>query len=530
MDHVAPDRPSSSAPEDGAPLRGKPAALHEADAGEQQAPFSAETERARHAQQRWAQVPINERLRRVRAFRHELVDASRRICKTIAGDVGKRYDETLVAEVLPLAQECRFLEANARRILRPRKSPLRTRPILLWGQRDVTFRRPRGVVAVIGTWNLPMAINVVPILHALTAGNAVLFKPSEVAPRTGELIADLIARAGFPDGLFQLLPASRDAGPQLAEADIDHVAFTGSSTTGRVLASTLGRRLVTSTLELSGCDLLLLLEDGNVPLAARGAWFGATANAGQACVGTRRAFVPRSLLEPFLDALVPLVECAAPVPLILSAQVKLADRLIADALGHGARLIRREGVEPADGHVQPAALVQPAPDTLACREAYFVPLLTVVPYDTVEQALAWDAECSYSLAASVFTADVARARTVATRLRCGVVHVNDVIIPMAHPATSFGGSGASGWGRTKGVEGLLEMTVPQVVSAVSGSFRPHFDTLGTHWFFDPDSFEALIKLFHARSLRDKFGAARHLAGQVLGTRQRGPSDRFRDSQ
>jgi acyl-CoA reductase-like NAD-dependent aldehyde dehydrogenase len=375
------------------------------------------------------------------------------------------------------------------------------------------------VVAVIGTWNLPLVINGIPILNALAAGNAVLFKPSELAPRTGELTADLIANAGFPDGLFHLLPARRDAGPQVAEADIDHVAFTGSSVTGRTLATTLGRRLITSTLELSGCDLLLLLEDGDVELAARGAWFGATANAGQACVGTRRAFVPRSRLDHFLDVLAPLVEGASPVQLVLPAQVELAARLVADALNHGARLIRRDGQTLAGDEVQPAVFVQESPNTLACREAFFAPLLTVIPYDDADQAVAWSAETSFGLGASIFTADPRRANELAGRLRCGVVHVNDVIFPMGHPATSFGGRGASGWGKTKGVEGLLEMTVPQVVSSVRGRFRPHYDGRGSHWFFHPEVLNSYIELRHSRSPRVRLRAAWRVAGHMLGLRR-----------
>lgn len=286
-------------------------------------------------------------------------------------------------------------------------------------------------------------------MHALVAGNGVLFKPSELAPKTGELLADLIAQAGSPADILQLLPAHRDAGPQLAEADIDHIAFTGSSTTGRALAATLGRRLVTSTLELSGCDSLVLLDDGDVSLAARGAWFGATANLGQACVATRRAFVPRTMLDEFLGILVPLVEQASPVTLLLPAQVELAERLVADAQERGARLIRRDAGSPRNGLVQPAALIQSSPDILACQEAFFVPLLTVIPYDSIDQAIAWNAQCPYFLGASVFTRDIEKALALSGKLRSGVVHVNDVILPMAQPATCFGGRGASGWGRTR---------------------------------------------------------------------------------
>src|SRR5207237_1636745 len=134
-------------------------------------------------------------------------------------------------------------------------------------------------------------------------------------------------------------PATREAGEELADADIDHVVFTGSSATGRRLAEHLGRRLVTSTLELSGCDALFVLEDADVGLAARAAWFGATVNRGQTCLASRRILVHRSLYEAFVDALRPLLRTAEPMRLALALLVKLAEYSVRDALASGARLV-----------------------------------------------------------------------------------------------------------------------------------------------------------------------------------------------
>ena len=177
--------------------------------GHDRAPFYNETARARLAQQAWAQVPVRERVRMLRKFRHLLAASADRFCNTIADHVAKPIDECLLSEVLLLAEECRFLEVHANSILCPSWRSRRLRHILLWGQRDLVCRSPRGVVAVIGTWNLPLMISGMQILHALAAGNAVLFKPSELAPRTGELLAELISKAGFPYGLFS--DASRQA-------------------------------------------------------------------------------------------------------------------------------------------------------------------------------------------------------------------------------------------------------------------------------------------------------------------------------
>src|SRR5262249_36118392 len=168
----------------------------------------------------------------------------------------------------PLAAGGRFREGTAERLLRPRRVPRGERPLWLWGQSDTVHRRPRGVVGVLGTWNYPLFLNGVQLAQALTAGNAVVFKPSEVAPASAAELHRLFVQAGFPEALVGVLHATRAAGAELVEADVDHVVFTGSAATGRVVAARLGARLVSSTLELSGCDAQLVLADADVTLAA----------------------------------------------------------------------------------------------------------------------------------------------------------------------------------------------------------------------------------------------------------------------
>src|SRR5262249_11009901 len=153
------------------------------------------------------------------------------------------------------------------------------------------------------TWNYPLYLNGTQMVQALAAGNAVLWKPSEVAPASAAALHSLMIRAGFPAELCPMLEATREAGQALTDAAIDHIVFTGSATTGRAIARKLGGRLISSTLELSGCDALFVLEDAAVSLAARAAWFGATLNRGQTCLAVRRAFVQRPVYTAFAEAL-----------------------------------------------------------------------------------------------------------------------------------------------------------------------------------------------------------------------------------
>ncbi len=433
--------------------------------------------RCRQAQEAWAALSAGERLRPVRTLRRLLVRDQEKLCQAVQADIGKPGDDALASEVLPVAAACKFLVRNAARLLRPHGVAWRQLPLWLMGQKDQVHRRPRGLVGIIGTWNYPIFLNGTQLLHALTAGNGVLWKPSEVAPQSAAALAELFREAGYPDDLLQVLPATREAGRDLAEADVDHIVFTGSSGTGRKLAETLGRRLVSSTLELSGLDAMFVLDDADTGLAARAAWFGANVNNGQTCIAVRRAFVHRAVYPAFTEALKPLAATGKPMRLALEPQVRQAERLVEEAVGEGARLLgfpARDRALAAD-EALPAVLLDVRPEMAVCREASFAPLLAVLPYDDLEEAVRMNDRCTYGLAASVFSANVSRAQQLAGRVRAGMVTVNDVVVPTAHPATPFGGVGESGWGVTQGEAGLLEMTVPQVVSVRGGRFRPHYD-------------------------------------------------------
>jgi acyl-CoA reductase-like NAD-dependent aldehyde dehydrogenase len=220
---------------------------------------------------------------------------------------------------------------------------------------------------------------------------------------------------------------------------------------------------------------MFVLEDADLALAARAAWFGATLNCGQTCLAVRRVLVHSDQYASFLDALHPLASSAKPVRLVIEREAANARRLLDDALAAGARpLIESPGDCPAD-RFMPAVVIDARPEMAIWREASFAPVMAIMSYATLEQALQASTHCPYGLGASIFTRDLERGQQLAARLRAGAVTINEAIVPTAHPATPFGGRGQSGWGVTQGAEGLLEMTVPQVVSLCSGRFRPHYD-------------------------------------------------------
>jgi acyl-CoA reductase-like NAD-dependent aldehyde dehydrogenase len=473
--------------------------------GDEMTPFTPEVAACRAAQHAWAKRTVRERLAPVRALRRLLVDRAEDIFVALAADIARPKAEVLATELLPTAAALKYLEQDARRLLAPRRIRSGVRPTWLMGSRDTVYRRPWGVVGIIGTWNYPIFLNVVQIGQALTAGNGILWKPSENVPWTAKLTQELLRDAGFPTELFQVLPATREAGPLLAEANIDHVVFTGSDAVGRKLAARLGERLIPSTLELSGCDAMFVLDDADVVKAAHAAWFGVTLNRGQTCIAVRRIFVHRSRVEAFVATLKPLVEQAKAMTLVTEAQKTHFDRVIAEASQRGATVLG------STAEVRPTFIVNATPDMAVCREASFAPVAAILPFDTIDNALSLATTCPFALAASVFTYDTATAEAMAAKIPAGSVTINDVLAPTAHPATPFGGRGASGWGVTQGADGLLAMTTPQTVTVRKGTFRPHIDEAVKP---DPEStadiLSGLLRATHGRTWGDWFGGVREM--------------------
>ncbi len=465
-------------------------------------PFTDETTRARAAQLIWARLPVTERLKPVRAFRAMLVDDPDELLAAITADVHRPASETIGTDVLSTASAAKFLEKKATSILAQRD--VGGRPLWLWGVTTSKVPRPHGIVGLIGTWNYPLFLNAVPILHALVAGNAVLWKPSEQTPRMAVVLHRWLLECGVPPDLFQLLPATREAGPTLVEADIHFLHFTGSDVVGRKLAARLGERLIPSTMELSGVDAALVLADADLDLAAKTAWYGATLNSGQTCIATRRIFVDRKVSDAFAEKLKVLAVKSQPVTLQTAGQQQQMNRLIADATAKGGTVF-----PASSGQCQPTVIFDGSSDMAICHEASFAPIVAVIPCDSRAAMIAQVNACEFGLAASIYGEPTG----AALELDVGSVVFNDTVVPTAHPATPFGGRGASGWGSTQGVEGLLAMTYPQVISVRKGKFRPHVDAGLAH---DPamgDAMKGMLRFSQGRGFRQRWqGLKQMIAG------------------
>lgn len=392
---------------------------------------------ARGAQRAWAARPLKRRLDFVRQIRRALAAKASALARLVAAPNGRPVAEKLVSEVIPLLDACRFLERQARWILRPKYFGARGRPLWLRGSSFTVERKPFGVVLIVGPGNYPLFLPAVQLLQAVVAGNAVLLKPAEncTAP-----LRWLTERLRLTSGLVQLLDEPPENARAAVRTGVDKVVFTGSSEHGRSLLGVMAERNTPGVFELSGADSVFVRHDADLERAAQAIAFGRRLNAGETCMAPQTIF---------------------------------AHQAVASRLGD---------------------LVGP-----------------VRAFASDADALEMAQHAEHGLGAAIFSADEKAARALASQLPVGFVTINDLIVPTADPRFPFGGVRASGFGTTRGAEGLLEMTYPHVIAVRRGGRLPHLEPVQPN---DEKLFAAYIRTAYGdgaqrwRNLQALLAAAR----------------------
>jgi acyl-CoA reductase-like NAD-dependent aldehyde dehydrogenase len=468
---------------------------------------------ARQAQAVWRDLPVRKRMQRIRRIRHRIARDAERLAGTVKLPQRTSTAETFSAEVLPLADACRFLEREAPGALAPRRLGARGRPAWLWGVRLEIRAEPLGVVLIIAPWNYPLFLPGVQALQALAAGNAVILKPGRHGSSAAEALAEIFHEAGVDSRLVCVLPESIEAAQAAISAGIDKVVLTGSASTGQAVLAELTRKLTPATMELSGCDAVFVRGDADPNLVARALAFGLRLNGGATCIAPRRVFVHEALFDEVEDRVGALARDIPAVP-VDPTTTSTVRALAQEAVAGGARLIA--GSLHTDGVTWPLVLSETEPEMRLLQSDIFAPVLSLVRVADDEAALAATGKCPYFLGAAVF-GELPGAADLATRIPAGCVVVNDLIVPTADPRLPFGGRGRSGFGVTRGREGLLEMTATKAVAVRRSRWLPHFDPPDPR---DSQLMKAYIQFAHAASLGDKLGAGMHLL-RVLLSRGKG---------
>ncbi|WP_244929858.1 aldehyde dehydrogenase [Nocardioides sp. W7] len=344
-----------------------------------------------------------------------------------------------------------------------------TRPGAL-GSDVIVRREPVGVVAAIPPWNVPQFTTISKVVPALLAGNTVVLKPAPETPLDAYLMAELLAEAGVPAGVVNIVAAGREVGEHLvAHPGIDKVAFTGSTAAGRKIAAVCGEQLKRVSLELGGKSAAIVLDDADLAATMEGLKFVALMNSGQACVAQTRILASRKNYAAVVDALAETVagmavgDPADPAteigPMVAQRQQERVEKYIALGQEEGARLVvggngMPEGLSTG-WYVRPTVFADVDNRMRIAQEEIFGPVLSVIPYDDVDDAVRIANDSDYGLAGTVWTADQEAGLSVARRVRAGTYGVNTYTMDFAAP---FGGFKASGIGREFGPEGLAQYT------------------------------------------------------------------------
>ena len=419
--------------------------------------------KARDAQRAWAERTPRERASIIADVKKRLLSRAEEIAELVHRECGKPVEEAALAEVLPNADLIEYWTAAIEELLEG--TTVEFDPVAYPGKLGRIHKAPRGLVGLITPWNYPVAIPLRTIVPALLAGNAILFKPSEITARSGALVASLFSGL-LPDGLLTLVQGGGDVGGAVIE-EADVVVFTGSVATGKRVAVRCAERLIPCSLELGGKDAAIVLADAPLERTANGLVWGAFTNAGQNCASIERVYVERAIADKLVARIVEITKTLKPgidtAVLTTMKQCDIVRGHLSQAQADGGEVL--VGGAPEEGSLafQPTVVKLEREDTPLMREETFGPILPIVVVDDVNDAITRVNASKFGLTTSLWTRRMGHAHDLARTLRTGVVTINNHGFTAAIPAAPWTGTGDSGYGITNSPFALAELTRPQFV-------------------------------------------------------------------
>ena len=468
--------------------------------------------RARAAQPDWAKRSYKERGRVILKARDLLLNKVDELGLLVSQETGKPVSEAIAMEVVPTLDALYFLARKAERLLRPDKIDIGQYGLM--GRSSRIVYKPIGVVGIISPWNFPLATPAQEIVMALVAGNSVVLKPSELTTLTALKLGEIFREAALPPGLLEIVTGAGAVGASLIDARVDKIMFTGSVATGKRVAAAAAKHLTPVVLELGGKDPMIVLEDADIANAARGAVWGAFANSGQACASVERCYVQESVAPEFLAHVLAetttLKQGVGTAPdtdvgsMTNERQLEIVEDHVADAVAHGAKVVSGgKRVANSTGFFYPPTVLTNVNHTMKImRDETFGPVLPVMTFKTEAEAVELANDSVFGLTASVWTNNIGRGRRLAEKVAAGTVMVNEVLYTHGIAQTPWGGVKESGYGRTHGRAGLLELVNPHHIHVNRFGWLPDL------WWFRYD--QSAGKLF--RELANYF-----TTGSILRT-------------
>lgn len=439
---------------------------------------------SRKAQVEWAAIPKRKRVALLQNLLSLMAERSEELCALVAKETGKPLVEAMNTDVMASLTTIDYCIGWLKRHPDEMEIHLGGFHTMMryMGRRSYVRYRPLGVVGVIAPFNFPLAIPFSQTVMAVTAGNAVIVKPSANTPLSGHMIETLFKEAGFPNGVVRAV-SGKGIGKALAAAPVDRIVFTGSTEAGRKVMMSAAQRLTPVTLELGGKDPMVVMDDADLERAASGALWGSFVNSGQVCVGVKRILVHKDVYSHFLDILLHKTEMLKQGDGIedpdVSVGAMIDDEAVATMEDQVRRAVEQGGKVLVGGartpgmtgsFFMPTIITGLSTSSDLWKEETFGPVVMVTAFNDDLEAVRMANDSPFALSGSVWTKNTDRGKMIASAIRSGTVVVNNCLYTYGLPSTPWGGRGESGFGRTHGQWGMMELMEPHHVHVDSGKF------------------------------------------------------------
>ncbi len=419
---------------------------------------------ARQRQALLEESTLKQRIGEVGKIRQYLLDNRESILDRVIPETGKCRTDALIAEILGVVDYLTWLEKNAYRFLQDQKIPT---PITLLGKKSRIYHQPLGVVLIIAPWNYPVHTAITSIMAAFVAGNAILYKPSEITPLNG--LIEQILSASEPVANSTIIAYGDGAlGRALIDCQPDKIFFTGSTRTGKLIAKQAAESLIPVDLELGGKDAMIVFDDAPLDRPVAAAIWGAFTHSGQSCSAVERLYVHENIYDEFVDKLKQAMSNLHIAEgkkdsdmgrMTVQFQLDIVQQHVNDAVKKGAQLFQAGSINgPADRVFQPALLTNVSNEMKVMTEETFGPVLPVMKFSTEQAVIEAANDSPYGLCGSIFTRSAPRAERIARALDVGGISINNVNMSEGNPGMAFGGTKQTGTGRIRGKEGLRAFT------------------------------------------------------------------------
>lgn len=485
-------------------------------------------EKARIAFRYWSKTDFATRKKIMKKAIGIIADDPDKYASVISSETGKTLHDALLADIYSALDMLKFYAKNAEKYLKPVKG---SSGILLPGRKAYYVFEPKGVIGVIAPWNYPFTLASSPVVSAVMAGNAVLLKPSSQTTGSGIIIKEVMEQAGLPENVIQVLtgPGGLTGQALIENQDIDMLFFTGSTEIGKKVNVEAAKRLIPAIMELGGKDVAIVTENANLDRAAHGVLWGGITNSGQTCIGTEIVLVDRTVYDEFLIKITDLAKNLKSGnkggnvgAMTMKSQYGIVEEQVRDALEKGAQITAEGKIDRSQPglYFPPTILTGTTPEMKVRTDETFGPLLPIVPYDSISEAIGIANNTEYGLSGAIYTMDMNEGRQIAAKIKTGSININDSLITFAIPSLPFGGVKHSGVGTYHSKSGIRAFTNTKSVTEFNWNLKKEL-----FWYPLPEGCEKVtsraITAYFSRNIFTKLKAFLSAAFQVWRLRKKG---------